>query len=35
MPVESPGAGTIEAVYLQERQSFQPGAAMLALRRRP
>jgi urea carboxylase len=34
-PVESPGAGTIEAVYLQERQSFQPGAAMFALRRRP
>jgi urea carboxylase len=33
-PVESPGAGTIEAVYLQERQSFQPGAAMFALRRR-
>ncbi|WP_206244773.1 urea carboxylase [Novosphingobium terrae] len=32
-PVESPGAGTIEAVYLQERQSFQPGAAMFAIRR--
>jgi urea carboxylase len=32
-PVESPAAGTIEAVYLQERQSFQPGAPMFALRR--
>ncbi|WP_068087589.1 urea carboxylase [Novosphingobium rosa] len=32
-PVESPGAGTIVEVYLQERQSFQPGAAMFAIRR--
>ena len=32
--VESPGSGTIEALYMQERQSLQPGAPMLALRRR-
>ena len=32
-PVESPGTGTIAALYMQERQSLQPGAAMLALRR--
>ncbi|MGJ0239489.1 urea carboxylase [Novosphingobium fluoreni] len=34
-PVESPGSGTIAALYMQERQSLQPGAAMLALRRHP
>jgi urea carboxylase len=34
-PVESPGAGTVAALYMQERQSLQPGAPMLALRRRP
>jgi urea carboxylase len=33
-PVESPGTGTIAALYMQERQSLQPGAAMLALKRR-
>ena len=32
-PVESPGTGTIAALYMQEKQSLQPGAAMLALRR--
>jgi urea carboxylase len=30
---ESPGSGTIAALYIQERQSLQPGAPMLALRR--
>ncbi|VWX54299.1 urea carboxylase [Novosphingobium sp. 9U] len=34
-PVESPGSGTVAALYMQERQSLQPGAAMLALRRHP
>ena len=32
-PVESPGTGTIEALYIKEKQSLQPGAPMLALRR--
>lgn len=32
--VESPGSGTVAALYMQERQSLQPGAPMLALRRR-
>jgi urea carboxylase len=32
-PVESPGTGTIAALYMQEKQSLQPGSAMLALRR--
>ncbi|MET0136766.1 MAG: acetyl-CoA carboxylase biotin carboxyl carrier protein subunit, partial [Sphingobium sp.] len=32
-PVESPGTGTIAALYIQERQSLQPGTPMLALRR--
>jgi urea carboxylase len=31
--VESPGTGTVAALYMQERQSVQPGAPMLALRR--
>jgi urea carboxylase len=31
--VESPGTGTVAALYMQERQSLQPGAPMLALRR--
>ncbi|TCM20568.1 urea carboxylase [Novosphingobium sp. PhB165] len=31
-PVESPGRGTIEALYMREGQSLQPGAPMLALR---
>jgi urea carboxylase len=31
-PVRSPGSGTIEALYVQERQSLQPGAPMMALR---
>ncbi|MGN6358171.1 MAG: urea carboxylase [Novosphingobium sp.] len=33
-PVESPGAGKVEVLYMQERQSLQPGSPMLALRRR-
>jgi urea carboxylase len=32
-PVEMPGAGTIEAVFVSERQSIQPGAPMFAFRR--
>jgi urea carboxylase len=32
-PVESPGTGTVAALYIQERQSLQPGSPMLALRR--
>jgi len=32
-PLESPGSGTIAALYMRERQSLQPGAPMLALRR--
>ena len=31
--VETPGAGTIEAVYVTERQAIQPGAPMFAFRR--
>ncbi|PNP96255.1 urea carboxylase [Sphingobium sp. SA916] len=31
--VHSPGAGRVEALYVQERQSLQPGAPMMALRR--
>ncbi|KRA81184.1 urea carboxylase [Altererythrobacter sp. Root672] len=31
-PLESPGSGTIAALYMQERQSLQPGTPMLALR---
>jgi urea carboxylase len=31
-PLESPGSGTIAALYMQERQSLQPGAPLLALR---
>jgi urea carboxylase len=31
-PVEAPAAGTIEAVYVTERQAIQPGAAMFAFR---
>jgi urea carboxylase len=34
-PLESPGSGTIAALYMQERQSLQPGAPMMALRRDP
>jgi len=34
-PLESPGSGTIAALYMQERQSLQPGTPMLALRRHP
>ena len=34
-PFESPASGTIAALYMQERQSLQPGAPMLALRRHP
>jgi urea carboxylase len=32
-PIESPSAGVVAALYMQERQSLQPGAPMLALRR--
>lgn len=32
-PLESPGSGTIAALYMQERQSVQPGTPLLALRR--
>ncbi|MDQ4099765.1 MAG: carboxyltransferase domain-containing protein, partial [Chloroflexota bacterium] len=32
-PLETPGPGTIEAVFVSERQSIQPGAPMFALRR--
>ncbi|MGY6551273.1 MAG: urea carboxylase [Erythrobacter sp.] len=32
-PFESPASGTIEALYIAESQSLQPGAPMLALRR--
>ena len=34
-PVESPGSGTIAALYMQEGKSLQPGSPMLALTRRP
>ncbi|HWI85525.1 MAG TPA: urea carboxylase, partial [Sphingomonas sp.] len=34
-PLESPASGTIAALYMQERQSLQPGAPILALRRHP
>lgn len=30
--VQSPNAGTVAAVYVEERQSLQPGAPMLALK---
>ncbi|HSF13003.1 MAG TPA: 5-oxoprolinase/urea amidolyase family protein, partial [Erythrobacter sp.] len=32
-PFEAPASGTVEAVYIAESQSLQPGAPMLALRR--
>jgi urea carboxylase len=32
-PVHSPGAGTIAALYMKEKQALQPGSPMLALRR--
>jgi urea carboxylase len=32
-PVDSPGIGTIEAVYVTEKQAIQPGAPMFAFRR--
>jgi urea carboxylase len=32
-PVESPGSGTVAALYMEEKQALQPGAPMLALRR--
>ena len=34
-PLESPGSGTVAALYMEERQALQPGAPMLALRRHP
>ena len=30
--VQSPGSGTVAALYVQERQALQPGAPMLALK---
>jgi len=33
--VESPGSGTVSALYIQEGKSLQPGAPMLALTRHP
>ncbi|MEM6908749.1 MAG: urea carboxylase [Pseudomonadota bacterium] len=32
-PLESPASGTIAALYIKERQSLEPGAPMLALKR--
>jgi urea carboxylase len=32
-PLESPGSGTIAALYMHERQALQPGSPLLALRR--
>jgi len=32
-PFEAPASGTVEALYIAEHQSLQPGAPMLALRR--
>ena len=32
-PFESPASGTVEAIYIAEGHSLQPGAPMLALRR--
>ncbi|KPL68451.1 urea carboxylase [Erythrobacter sp. SG61-1L] len=32
-PFESPASGTVAALYMQERQSLQPGTPMLALKR--
>lgn len=32
--IESPNGGTIAMLYMEERQSLQPGAPMLALKRR-
>jgi len=32
-PLESPVSGTIEALYIQERQALEPGAPILAVRR--
>ncbi|PZU58562.1 MAG: urea carboxylase [Sphingobium sp.] len=34
-PLESPGSGTIAALYMQEKQSLQPGTPLLALRPHP
>jgi urea carboxylase len=31
-PLESPGSGTVAALYMEERQSLQPGTPLLALR---
>lgn len=31
-PVESPSAGTVAALYIEERQPLQPGSPLLALR---
>ncbi len=32
-PLESPHDGTIAALYMKEKQSIEPGAPLLALRR--
>ncbi|WP_353218305.1 urea carboxylase, partial [Sandarakinorhabdus sp.] len=34
-PVESPVAGTVAALYLEEGRAVQPGAPMLAIRKNP
>ncbi|NQX94821.1 MAG: DUF2118 domain-containing protein, partial [Erythrobacter sp.] len=31
-PLESPASGTVEALYIQERQAIEPGAPMFALK---
>ena len=33
-PLESPAAGTISALYIEERQPIEPGAPLMALTRR-
>jgi urea carboxylase len=33
-PLESPAAGTISALYIEERQPIEPGAPLMALSRR-
>jgi len=34
-PIEAPSSGTVAALYMSEKQSLQPGAPMLALKRHP
>ncbi len=33
-PLESPAAGTISSLYIEERQPIEPGAPLMALTRR-